>query len=490
MQADVFESAHQATANCSSSMDNKINKHTEWLTSDENHTNVIPLCSDEEIKCEIFNLKNKKAAGLDGIKPIVLKKMPDIFFTTITTIFNWCLLNGYFPNHFKKAKVIPVLKSGKDPKMANSYRPISILSMLDKVFEKIIHKRLLDYCDLKNIINKEQFGFKKEHSTIHQLKRVINMILANKRRKRSTGAVFLDIEKAFDSVWHNGLIYKMNKFTFPVYLQKIIKSFLSERTFVVEVGDHVSSVRKIPAGVPQGSVLSPLLYSIFTSDFKIPSKHSVAFYADDSAFISSGKLSNTIVKNMEKAIISAQKYFRKWKIKINAAKTQAIIFPFNKSPKRVPTISLSVDGMEIQIQDSVKYLGIIFDKKLIFKKHILETCNKAVKCGRALYPLLNRKSKLNIKNKLLLYKMCIRPILSYGCQIWSSRVAKTNLKCLQIIQNKNLKTIFKLNRRYSTALLHSNSKELMINELFLNLTNRFKEKCNSSSIEILRNLHS
>lgn len=487
--ADVFESSHQLTLNKPSSADRMVLKHIKWLDS-QPILNIATheLTTVDEVKFYVNSQKNSKAPGIDGIKPIILKKMSDTFFDTLTSIFNWCLRNGYFPKQFKKAKVLPILKPGKERKSPRSYRPISMLNGLDKVFEKIILKRINDYTEENNILSKEQFGFRKEHSTIHQVKRIVNMISNNKNQRKSTGVVFLDIEKAFDSIWHNGVIFKLNKFGYPIYLQKIVKSFLTERYFEVNIDNEISSQRKVPAGVPQGSVLSPTLYAIYTSDFKTQRNQSAAFYADDTAIIINGKVSNAIVKNMKKALIHTEKYFNKWKIKINQDKTQATIFPFNKSPKRIPRTSLNIQGSEIPLLDSVKYLGVIFDKKLTFKQHVLQSCDKALKCGRALYPLLNRKSKLNQKNKLLLYKMCIRPILTYGCQVWSTRCAKTYLKKPQIIQNKNLKIIFNLPRRYSTARLHNNFKQEMFKTVIEKLTTRFEDRNRSSNFDLIRNL--
>lgn len=429
-----------------------------------------------------------KAPGLDGIKSIMLKKMSDTFFNIIAKTFNWCLKNGYFPKIFKTAKVLPILKPGKDAKSPKSYRPISMLNALDKVFEKIILKRLNEFTENNGILLNEQFGFRKDHSTVHQVKRIVNFITKNKSNRQSTGVVFLDIEKAFDSIWHNGLIYKLKMFGYPIYLQKIINSFLKDRLFIVNIDSEASTERKILAGVPQGSVLSPTLYSIYTSDFKILKDHSAALYADDTAIITKGKVSNAIIKKMKRALIHAQKFFVKWKIKINEAKTQAIIFPYNKSPKRAPNNAISLHGSEIPLLDSVKYLGIVLDKKLTFKHHVLEARNKAIRCGRALFPLLNHKSTLNCKNKILLYKMCIRPIMTYGCQVWNTRCAKTYFKSLQIIQNKNLKIIYNLPRRYSTVCLHRNYKEDMFEAVTRKLTQRFEDRNRSSNFDLIRNL--
>lgn len=164
-------------------------------------------------------------------------------------IFNWCLCNGHFPRQFKNAKVIPILKPGKDFKLPSSYRPISMLSILDKIFEKIILARVSEFVEANNIINREQFGFRKGHSTVHQIKRVVNIVTENKKKRKSTGVVLLDIEKAFDSVWHDGVVFKLNKFNFPIYLQKIIKSFLKDRCFSVHVDGTRSTTRGIPAGI-------------------------------------------------------------------------------------------------------------------------------------------------------------------------------------------------------------------------------------------------
>lgn len=121
---------------------------------------------------------------------------------------------------------------------------------------------------------------------------------------------------------------------------------------------------------------------------------------------------------MRKSLEASQRYLKKWKVKINHNKTQAIIFPFNKSPKRNPTQLLTIDGSVIPLKNSVRYLGITLDKKLNFKEHITDIADKALKCGRALYPLTNKRSLLSNNNKIRLYNMCIRPIMSYGCQIW------------------------------------------------------------------------
>ena len=225
--------------------------------------------------------------------------------------------------------------------------------------------------DNNNIINNIQFGLREVHSTTHQVKRVVNLIQSNKNRRFSTGILLLCVEKAFDSNWHNELLFKLCKMKCPMYIVKLIQSFLAERFFVVVVDGQKSSPNPVPAGVPQGFVLSPLWYSLYTHDFK-PSIHSdVAFYADDSAFLCSGKVSNTIIMRLQESLKQTAKYFTKWKIKINDSKIQGIIFPFNKSPKRIPTRRLLMQNNEVVILDKIKYLGITLDKYLTYKAHMV-----------------------------------------------------------------------------------------------------------------------
>lgn len=345
--------------------------------------------------------------------------------------------------------------------------------------------RLHDFIGNSSIITDEQFGFKKHHSAVHQINRITNIIKANKHRKQSTGLILLDVEKAFDTVWHNGLVYKLLQTNIPRYLCGLIGNFLANRTFVVAVNNTLSTPKTITAGLPQGSILSPILYSIYTSDFSPPSFLKTAYYADDTALITSSKLTKSLLKKMEKGFTACRKYFYKWKIKINPNKTQAIIFPYNNSPKRLPNRQLHFENESLSIEKDVKYLGVYLDKKLNFAKHIDETCKKSMKTIRALWPILNKRSTLNLKNKNLIYKSVIRPTLTYGSPIWY-KAAKTHLQKLQIIQNKCLKIINKKHWRYSTQLLHSETGYEMINDFVKQINDKYFENVENSSYHLIR----
>lgn len=293
------------------------------------------------------------------------------------------------------------------------------------------------------------------------------------------------MEKAFDTIWHKGLIYKMLQANIPKYLCKIISDFLAERQFIVSVNGTLSSPRTTMAGLPQGSILSPLLYSFYVSDFSAPKYVKTAYYADDTALITSGKLTSALLKRMENGLARCNKYFQKWKIKINTAKTQAIIFPYNKSPKRIPHRNIHYNNEEIPILNDVKYLGVIFDKKLNFSKHINETAAKSSRVLKSLWPLISYRSTLNLKNKNLIFKSVIRPTLTFACPIWY-KAAKTHIKKLQIIQNKCLKIIYKKRWRYPTHLLHSRSGYEKIQEFMYRLSQNYYNNNRHSTYRLIR----
>lgn len=398
--ADQFVQNHMITISDRSALDDKVNKVVQSI----DHVNPSTLNTSnyhvpmEEVSRVISKLKIRKAPGIDGVPNILLKRLPSVGVRFMTNIINACIDKCYFPEHFKKAKVTAILKPQKDPKCAVSYRPISLLSSIGKILERIIYTKLSGFLTANSIIKAKQFGFRPGHSTVHQIKRIVNIINANKARRKSTGMVLIDMEKAFDSVWHNGLLFKLEKVGTPTYLIKLISSFLKDRSFTVCVNGIQSSSKPIPAGLAQGSVISPLLYAVYTSDLKIPSNCESGYYADDTAILSSAKQSNTVVKNLSNALLKIHKYFIKWKIKINCEKTQAILFKFNQSSRRTPSRDLYFNGSLIHFKTEVTYLGMVIDHKLNFTRQIESCRTKALNSFKALYPLLCRHSKLSTES--------------------------------------------------------------------------------------------
>ena len=313
-----------------------------------------------------------------------------------------------------------------------SYRPISLLPYLSKLSEKIIKSRIDEHINNNKIITEEQFGFRNNHSTVDQLARMVNNITANFNDKKHTGAIFLDLAKAFDNVWHSGLIYKMIKLNFPVNLIFLVNSYLSKREFVVVINGVKSISHSIYTGVPQGTVLGPLLFLIYTNDAPVTKLVHSSIFADDKGLYTNSFRVDTIKNRLEKATKSNIKFFRKWKISLNSDKTESIFFS-----KRRPVIDQNVRVNEniIEWSKNVKHLGLILDRKLNFNSHIDMVIQRATIMLITLYPLLNKKSKLSTINKLNIYKSIVRPIMTYACPVWNL-ISKYNMNRLQVMQNK------------------------------------------------------
>jgi hypothetical protein len=325
------------------------------------------------------------------------------------------------------------------------------------------------------LLPEEQHGFRSNHSTIQQLKRVIQHAKEGLKNKMSTGLVALDVEKAFDRVWHNGLVYKMINMKFPTYLILITKSFLTNRKFRVKIGSSFSIIMDIIFGVPQGAVLSPTLYNIFTCDIPRGFICKLDLFADDTALYSSSETLQPIIDSITKAADEINDFMIKWKINLNQAKTDAL-FITNRRSNEIPTENLDIFDSSIAWSKELKYLGMIIDKKITFKPHIDYVTQRTNTAIRVLYPLINRKSRLDMNNKLLIYKLAIRPIFTYAAPAFKG-IAATHIKKLQVLQNKCLKMILDKPRSESTQLIHEAANIPLVSEYIDKLTKKFDSKC-------------
>lgn len=484
--ASVFEKSHTTTLNDVHPHDRIVHRAMNGMNRTDTN-DEFDAFTVADLTEEIATLRPFKAPGGDNIPNILLKYLPEIALGELCDIYNACLRLNHWPTSFKLAKVTPIPKPGKDKGCSENYRPISLLNTLGKLFEKLIHKRISVFVAENDILNAEQFGFRPQHSTSHQVLRVVNHVRNNRAQRKSTGMVLFDIEKAFDSVWHDGLIFKLHKRGFPRYLCRMIREFTADRFFEVHVFDAKSGPRPIPAGLPQGSILSPILYSIYVSDLKLNRHSNSACYADDTAIYASANRTKTICTRLQGTLRRVEKFCNKWKIKINPTKTQAVFFPFNNQRRRRPTTNLTLNDVPIEFSASVTYLGVVLDSKLNFRTHVDQIRGRASRCMSALYPLIGRRSTLSADNKLRIFKMIIRPILTYASPVWI-RAAISNRKHLQIIQNKCLKSILKLPWRFPTIDLHERAGVLTLFEYIGNLNLNFNEKCATSDFRLIREL--
>lgn len=486
MSCNALFRAHHVSINDASDREAAVQQFIGHFNDSEiDEDSIDEICADE-VAQTIAGLRPFKSPGCDGIINVLLKNLPSEAHEFIAKIFNSCLSCAYWPTSFRVAKVIAIPKPGKPLNSASSYRPISLLSSTCKLFERLIHTRLYRYGTENSMFSPTQFGFRKQHSCVHQVLRVTNWIHENKAERRSTGMVLFDIEKAFDTVWHDGLIYKLTKFGFPHYICRIINAFCRDRFYNVHVGNAKSRDISIPAGLAQGSALSPLLYCLYVADLRLPRKIQSACYADDTAIFSSANRTKTVCNDLQAALLKVDEYTKRWKIRINAAKSQAIVFPFNRQRKRQPTQGLKLRASDIAFTKEVKYLGITLDQ-FTYAGHIRLTCNKVSKCLGMIYPMIGKRSNLTTKNKMIIFKTIIRPILTYASPVWRG-TANCHMKKLQILQNKCLKIIYRLPWRYSTTGLHTLTAVPTIRRFIEDYNAKFADSCSNSESVLIREL--
>lgn len=424
------------------------------------------LTTLDEVMAISAAIKNKKSSGLDGLSNFIIRKLPVKAFEYLTIIFNNCISNGYFPDSWKISKIIPIKKKANSEEISN-LRPISLLSNLGKLFEIVIRKKMDNGISLPYIPN-SQFGFQRGHSTVDAMTKFHNDIVLNLRDKKCTVAVFLDVEKAFDHASHYGILTKMINIGFNPQIIKLIKSFFTRRQFCVQFKHKLSELSDVNCGVPQGSVLAPHLYNIFMSDFPHDREHSKSIlYADDSLLYSHHESPVVALADISQHLRVVNQYFDKWGIKINPSKCEAICIR-NASGKCkrfvVPeskTLKLVLNGTEIPFKDSVTYLGIEFNKLFKFNVHARKVRNKAQKIFNSFLKLFCNKF-LPSNTKILLYKTCIRPIISYAFPIWFN-ISPTIMKELEMLERKILrlcigKNFSRRNKRYSNNYIYSKSK--------------------------------
>lgn len=415
----------------------EINRSVRRKLRDSDDDEIIKPTSPAEVRAIIKRLRVKKAPGVDGINNRMIKHLPDRGVMHIVAIINGMLRLRHFPARWKVADVIFIPKAQSDLRFPQNHRPISLLPCIGKLAEKVVLCRLQDFVREHHVLPDEQFGFREEHSTTHQVLRVVEQITAGFNWKKHTGAVFLDVAKAFDKVWHYGLLHKLIEADVPIGLVKLIRSYLKSRTFRAKIGEIRSSERTITAGVPQGSLLSPLLFAIFTADAPkiVDAATTTAYYADDAAILVRHSSAVHVTRKLQEAVDVQEEWYRRWRIHVNAAKSRAILFTKKRDH---PVDEVYMFDVPIPWHTEVKYLGVVLDKGLTFKAHIESARNKAVGMLEKLNPLMNRRSRLSVGNKILLYKTIVRPTLLYASPAWG-HAARSHLKKLQSVQNKCLR---------------------------------------------------
>ena len=394
----------------------------------------------------IKNLHPNKAPGPDAIQNELLHNLPIQAITHLTDILNSCLRLCYFPTKWKEGTIIALPKPGKSPLHSENLRPITLLNSMSKILEKSILQFITEkYYSIPN----EQFGFRANHSTTHQLFRICKFINCAMSQGMYTVCVFLDIEKAFDTVWTKGILMKLITSDLPDTYIHILKSFLSNRTFKVRVNKHLSTEMNINAGVPQGAVLSPTLFNIYIADFPRYENCLFAQYADDTIIYATDWNIQKCYERLQRYLNSIEQWLLNWKIKINTSKSSTIIFT-KRRPKE--QFHLKLFNEVIPKKNETKYLGITLDHRLSFKPHVDQTAAKGHNIFYRLYPIFKSPS-LSIWAKKTFYIMIIRSSILYAYPAWAT-LNPALMSRIRGVQRSVLRTICGADYTTSNKFLH------------------------------------
>ena len=411
-------------------------KHfSDYLSNESISTLFLQPIHREEIVNIIASLNSNKASGPKSILYRILFLLKNEISKQLADLFNLSFMTGVFPSFVKIAKVISVFK--KDSKLDYSnYRPISLLSNIEKVLEKLMYKRLYTFLDNKNIIYDLQFRFRQQYSTSHAL---IN-ITGNIRKALDDGnigcGVFVDLQKAFDTVDHQILLAKLNHYGIRGVSNDWFKSYLSNRHEYVSINGYESGLAAINCGVPQESVLGPFLFLLYINDLNQAIKFcKVHHFADDTNLLC---LSNSI-KKLNKQVNADLKDLVNWlnanKISLNVKKTEMVIFKC-KQEKIEGDLKIKLCGKRLHPTESVKYLGVKIDSNLTWQHHINDLSTKLNRANDFLF-----KIRKYVSPKILssIYFAIFDSHLSYCCLVWAQNFS--SIKRILILQKKSVRII-------------------------------------------------
>ncbi|BES96992.1 Retrotransposon protein [Nesidiocoris tenuis] len=387
-----------------------------------------------QVKNAINRTSPKKSPGSDGINQSLLKHLPRKTITMLTQIYNAMLRTTHFPQKWKHAEIVMIPKPLKPTQNPSSYRPISLLSIFSKLFERLLLPKLLPY--FSPAIPDFQFGFRRQRSCEQQLHRLAEEILEAFEDREVCQGLFLDTEKAFDRVWHPGLLYKI-KPLLPDTYYRIIQSFLSNRTFHVKCDDACSSAQPIRASVPQGSVWGPILYLLYVGDIPTQRGTSSFMFADDHAVLarnSSGVAASTALQSL---VDDVQEWTQMWRINMNNDKSCIATFTLRR---KFQTLPVTMNNSPVPPANVVRYLGVHLQQRLTFDSHVSELVKRTRARINLLKPLMGPKSTLSLDYKRILYLTMIRPIWQYGCSVWGL-ACKSQIQRVQSQQNRALRMI-------------------------------------------------
>ena len=420
--------------------------------------------SEDTVAKLIDKIRIGVATGADGISARILKDCKEVILPTLTSLVNLSFRTSTFPETMKEATIKCLHKKNSTEEPSN-YRPLSILPILSKVFERAAVDQIVTFLETNKLISRNQHAYRKGHSTVTSLSEVTNYIYREMDKGQIVGMASLDLSKAFDPISHSHLLQKLTNIGLGQSTVEWTKSYLSKRTQKTKFSSITSETATVTSGVPQGSILGPILFIIFTNDLITAFKNDtqVVSYADDTQLLETGKTVEEVKEKLERTIDIAQKWYRNNSLMSNPAKTEVIIFRTKKGKKHNITIKVEENGkvMELKPAECLKILGVHVDECLDFTKQVKHVQGKATAATKNLYRI---KDLLPTKYKMILYDGLIASHFNYADIIWGG-CTKKNQEKLQTTQNFAMRTILGTDRR-------SSAKEALEKLRYLNLQNK------------------
>lgn len=399
----------------------KLENEQHVITSDLNN-----YITEKEIKDCVKALKHKKAASSDKIRNEMIQSSLNTMSPILEKLFNLILLSGNFPDGWCTGAITPIFKSGKRTECSN-YRGICVSSCLGKLFTAVLNKRLLKFTEKENLLHNSQIGFMPRHRTsdhIFTLKCLVDRYVSNTPRGKIY-ACFIDFKKAFDSIWHEGLLYKLLKNNINGNFYKLIKNLYSKSSCYIKLGSKQTNVFKYGRGVRQGCILSPLLFNLYLNELSLALDKTIRtdgfflpngitlnhlLYADDLVLLSKSQ------EGLQNSINCVSEFCEKWQMNINEKKSKVMIFG-KLTSKKSKQASFNVNNKNLDLVKEFTYLGVTLTSTGKFQSHQIKTKEKATNALFSINRTVNLR-KLRPKQANKIFDSMISPILTYGSEVW------------------------------------------------------------------------
>ena len=380
------------------------------------------------------SLKESKSTGFDNIPGQFLKEGADQIFKPLSHVINLSLRNSEVPSMMKLAKVTPLFKKNSRLEVGN-YRPVSILTITSKILEKCVYDQIEEYLQEHNLIYEFQSGFRKGYSTDTCLIYLNDYIKQQMDNGLYTGMALLDVQKAFDCVDHHILCQKLEHMGIE---SSWFQSYLSNRKQIVTLGEAISNTCNVNCGVPQGSLLGPLLFLIYSNDMKAAVKCKLLLYADDSVLLVSHKNPEIVSRTLGEEMENCYNWMVDNRLSMHAGKTELILFASKRKLRKVQNFQVVFQNFKIQAQKSVKYLGVFLDNDLSGTSMVEGIIKKA---SSRLKFLFRQGKNLDLNCRKLLGSAIVQSHLDYCCSSWYNGLTKKLLNNMQVVQNRLIRFI-------------------------------------------------